>query len=465
MPYKRRGQYKSGRRAGARLTKDKVYQYLLKKGLVGPRGSATSKDMFGATYKTADPLQAMARRAIGFKGEGAYFGANPDVASGLRSGGEWLGSMTGIPGAGALGRWGAGQASKWLGFGEYTNQIADGASNMNIEVNPMNAEGDVYMSHTEYLGNVTVTGTNGSPSTFQQVVYELNPGLPSSFPFLSQIAQNFKLYDMQGLMFHYKPNSGEGSSNQLGKVVMCTQYDPAAPAYASTVEMQNYDYAQSSKPSLPMIHGVETAHRQAVVNMQYVRTGSTTRDKTLTDVGRFVIATEGIPMTGSSMIIGELWVAYRVKLSRACLNLGQGLLAYSATCPTTTSNFGPAAAPTANPNNTLAIEWQGINANSFLLRFPQDVTQGRFLIQVYNVTAETVNYFSTATATNGTIVSTLPQPSAVSTVSRGRLGLDVIVTVNAPDRTQCVVTIGGSGTFAAGTATLIVHQINPLVFA
>jgi hypothetical protein len=66
--------------------------------------------------------------------------------------------------------------------------------------------------------------------------------------------------------------------------------------------------------------------------MKYVRTGTTTRDKALTDIGLFQLATEGIPFPSSSkvgdtLVIGELWATYTVKVSRA--NLYSSLLAYN----------------------------------------------------------------------------------------------------------------------------------------
>jgi len=50
--------------------------------------------------------------------------------------------------------------------------------------------------------------------------------------------------------------------------------------------------------------------------MSYVRTGPTDRDKLFTDIGTLQVITEGLPNAGQ---VGELWVSYNVKLSRAQL--------------------------------------------------------------------------------------------------------------------------------------------------
>lgn len=199
--------------------------------------------------------------------------------------------------------------------------------------------GDVYLARREFLGNVTasVTGSNSNTagvnmpiqSQFSVQSYNINAGLRTTFPWLSQVAKNFTLYEMHGIVFEYKPTCGEFgnmNTNALGKVVMCTQYDPDAPVFTSSVQMENYDYATACKPSEHMLHGVETKHSQRATNMLYVRTGPTSKDEILTDIGDFQIATEGIAMnippnggvsTTYQIPIGELWVAYKVKLSRA----------------------------------------------------------------------------------------------------------------------------------------------------
>lgn len=201
-----------------------------------------------------------------------------------------------------------------------------------ITVNSSDDEtGDIYISHKEFVGNVKasaqIPASGNILSDFTSTNYAINCGLTNSFPWLSQIAQNFTMYELQGLIYEYRPTSGEfgaAGTNALGKIVMATQYDPDAQPFLSSISMENYDYANSAKPSQHMLHGVETAKRQGATNMLYIRTGATERDKIFTDIGNFQISTEGIPLSGipgstTSAIVGELWVTYRVKLSRAQL--------------------------------------------------------------------------------------------------------------------------------------------------
>lgn len=288
------------------------------------------------------PDQIAMRQAFNYYGDGDYwsdikkgkwFGKSKGMGDLFRWGGKLAGGYLGQP---EIGHQLGGDVSKWLGFGDYarpqvSNQIAGGGTQPSgaskpTFVNATDMSGDVWISHREYVGDVVVpTGTAGG---FSITSFPIKPvpgdGETSTFPWLQQIAKNFEMYDFEGLMFQYIPTSGEGagtSTNSLGKVIMCTNYDPLASAFADSVTMQNYDYATSCKPSVGMIHGVETANKQASIDMLYIDDGETTRDPLFQSIGTFQVATQGVPASepDADINLGELWVTYRVKLSRARL--------------------------------------------------------------------------------------------------------------------------------------------------
>jgi len=306
------------------------------------RGSFASQQKYGLSYALADSKQKYNRYLAGFKGRGDYKSALAWGSRGL--GGAVGGYFGGARGAATGYGWGS-RFSKWMGWGKYKrrrknyrgrgdyagdaggNQIMGGSVDTPLTVNASDdLSGDVYISHREFLGNVTALANGTStPSAFNLVQYPLNVGLTASFPWLSQIAQNFTMYELIGCIFEYKPTSGElGSlSNALGKIVMATQYDPDAPQFLSSVEMENYDYSNACKPSESMLHGIETSNQQRATNMMYIRTGPSSKSRLFTDYGLFQIATEGLPTNataGTIINVGELWVTYRVKLSRAQLH-------------------------------------------------------------------------------------------------------------------------------------------------
>jgi hypothetical protein len=310
-------------------------------------------DLAGASWREANAEQRAWRKANNYYGVGGFW-------SKIGKGFKKIGKAVWKPAAkAALGLVPGGSAvSTALGLGRYdmggigsygeisTNDIVHGGSGDSMAVAKVNPtmeddSGDVIMSHSEFIGNVVATavmpagsGSVTTQSTFQNSPYAINPGLQGSFPFLCQLAQNYTMYRLEGVIYQYKPLSGEGGgeTNSLGKVIMATDYDPMALPFINSVQMENYQYSQSTKPSLAARHGVECKPSQGITDMKYIRTGTSNRDRAFTDYGLFQIATEGIPITGlaGSTVtsnIGELWVSYKVRLSRA--NLYSSLLGYA----------------------------------------------------------------------------------------------------------------------------------------
>lgn len=289
-------------------------------------------ERFGLDARSATDAQLANRAMYGYVGRGDY---RKWLGYGARGLGAMYGGMTGFAGGswggamkGAMSGWTAGaEASKAIGWGDYAittkgNQLMT-SNELAISVNQLNATGDIMVCKTEFLQNIVVNvGANGQ-SNFEIRKFPINVGLSTTFPFLSQISQNFEQYELQGLIFYYKPTSGESSSNAsnaIGKVVLATNYDPDAGPFLNSVQMENYDYANSGKPSLGIYHGVETHPNQETVSLRYVRTGESTKEKVFTDVGNFFLATEGIPgPVDSEVQIGELWVAYCCRLSKSSL--------------------------------------------------------------------------------------------------------------------------------------------------
>lgn len=279
---------------------------------------------------TAGQMKAILKEIVASKGKPKKRVKKRKTSSSLfEKVGRGVGTYFGSPDVGAsVGR----LVHKVVGVGDYTsergspvvNQLFTSSLDKPLQVMPAGGapanSGDVVITHREFITNVSAT-TVGHNSPFAIRTFPINAGL-GTFPFLSQIASNFEMYRFEGLVFEYRPIFGEGAgtSNSLGKVIMATNYDPYAEPFETSQVMQNYDYASSCKPSVQMFHGVETDRKSGSVNMSYVRSGTSTKDLMFTDVGNFYIASEGIAGSFSStQIIGELWVSYTCRLSRAKL--------------------------------------------------------------------------------------------------------------------------------------------------
>lgn len=469
------------------------------------RGTANSLTKYGPSARSANQVQRMNRMLAGWKGRGDYrsFFSQFVPKGSFAWAGRQLGGMSGIPGATALGSWAGNKLSNYTGFGDYGgdaggNQIMSGSMETPIQVNQSDdLTGDITVQHREFLGNVTATGGSGNISSFANLAYAINPGLVATLPWLSQIAQNFELFEFQGLIFEFKPTSGElgaTGTNSLGKVVMATNYDPDAPLFTSTIQMENYDYANACKPSEHMLHGVETAPKQRATSMLYVRTGTSPKDKVLTDIGNFQLATEGLPITnGTTAIVGELWVTYACKLSRAQLFgslLGNqivqdsfwgysgttNLIAGSQTQVATSAwasryNTPSVTTAAARLTNTIGGNVTSASTSALTYSFPANIIAGTYRIRLWiYLVAPVTNYVATLAFANcanlpllgaitgeGGGTTTFLQSSAAVSISN-ILTAECYTTVAAPGSLIATVTFNLNSAASSG-ATLILDVI------
>lgn len=483
------------------------YRRYLQK-MAGPRGSDGSKALWGASWKEANPDQRAARAGLGFKGLGDY---SNNRFSLFDFGGAFSGNTASVKTGN----------NKITGLGEYTaesvggNQIMQGypvSMPMTVNGTTDNTD-DIYVSHREFIGNVQAQatipggGTTGY-SNFSLQEFDINAAIAKSFPWLSQIAQNFTLYEFQGLIYEYVPTSGEfgtTGTNALGKLIMGTQYDPDASNWLSSVQMENYSYARACKPSEHMMHGVETAPNERAPHMLYLRTGATAKDKILTDIGKFQIATEGIPLQGApgstvTSNIGELWVSYRCKLSRAQLfgsvlanNVMQdnfiGLAAGTNPFGASVTNYQVLLGTAANKydittavslakvrnTNTIGGALEAVSQATLKYIFPTNIVSGLYRIRFWHrigqpTVGNTVEYGTAAiplfiTVENG--IQALPSgmlPGNVMLWSRAdndgiaghvndSFGVEVYVQVSAPGYLQASVQLSAQTTNALGVTT------------
>ena len=131
-----------------------------------------------------------------------------------------------------------------------------------------------------------------------------------------------------------------------------------------------------------MVHGIETHPLQRTNKMMYVRTGDSKKSATDTDLGVFQIATEGVPFGGSGAqeaLVGELWVTYKVKLSRSKLFgsvLGEDILWTQLSTIWDSSNLADGG--DVEQDGNIAVTQQVVGTNNLGILFPQDVDDGYF---------------------------------------------------------------------------------------
>jgi hypothetical protein len=202
---------------------------------------------------------------------------------------------------------------KIFGSGSYamTNSLWNATSQVPI----MHSSNEsVRIKHREYIGDITMNGAN-----FLTYPFAINPGLASTFPYLSAVAQNFQEYSFKGLVFEYKSTSAtalvSGTNTAMGSVMLAAQYRADAPIFVNKTQLLNEMWSVDTVPSQNTVLPVECAPAETVLPKQYIRTGAVTGDIKLFDLCTLTVATFGA-QTGQNNVVGELWASYDVELCK-----------------------------------------------------------------------------------------------------------------------------------------------------
>lgn len=170
--------------------------------------------------------------------------------------------------------------------------------------------GDVRVVHREFLQEVANVGTN-----FQAALVNINPGLVTTFPWLSKIARNFESYRFNRLKFDYET---ESSSASAGCVMLAVDYDVSDAAPASKQQLMAYRRSVRSAVWQPCCH---TSEKEDLNKQKtyFVRSQPllANLDQKLYDTGNFILATQNLGGTAQ----GEIYIEYDITLMTPELNL------------------------------------------------------------------------------------------------------------------------------------------------
>lgn len=301
------------------------------------RGSELTQSMFGSSFKDADEAQRSLRRQYGYTGRGKYWGKALGGALGSIGG-----MMLGGPKGAAIGsKLGSHYGDKWTGRGIYTgrgmysgptnsNELIAGSTNSSPKFASVGDEsGSLMVSHREYIGDIFAPPA-ATVSDFTVQSFPLNPGLEQTFPWLSQIAQNYEEYEMVQLVFEFVSTVQDINSNngQVGTILTATQYNPAERDFTDKPAMAAYAHSISGKSVDNQNHGVECdPAKLSGSEGKYIRANPvmTGEDLKTYDHGRFQLATHNIPAAMAAGTLGELYVSYTIKLRKPKFFTGRGL--------------------------------------------------------------------------------------------------------------------------------------------
>jgi len=172
----------------------------------------------------------------------------------------------------------------------------------------------VVVKHTEYLDDLlSLTAFNVDPTV---QVYQINPGLITSFPWLGNMAAGYEQYRFKKLQFRYRPRVGTSTN---ATIYYSTQLDSNDADFASKEEMYAYAGTKSTSAWLDMTHDCLLG-RGDYMKKYFIRTGDIASDDELQlyDVGKFTFVVLG---STANIFVGELLVDYEVELFNPKMNV------------------------------------------------------------------------------------------------------------------------------------------------
>lgn len=140
-------------------------------------------------------------------------------------------------------------------------------------------------------------------------VLELNPGIASTFPWLSTQAIGWEKYKFHKLRFHFLTRV---STSVQGSVIIAPDYDAADSAPQDEATITAYQNTVECVPWKDMVVELKTSSLAEGKDRRFIRSIplANNLDIKTYDVGKLFIATAG---TNAAQTLGKLWVEYDVE--------------------------------------------------------------------------------------------------------------------------------------------------------
>jgi hypothetical protein len=291
--------------------------------------------------------------------------------------------------------------------------------------------------HSELVRDI-----NGSVA-FGITAFSVNPGLASTFPWLSTIAYNYESYKFNSLSFRYETQKSTATS---GTVLLAADYEASDADPANKQELMSFHGAVRTAPWAPVTMVCDKRDLLKFGVQRYIRTGAlaSNLDVKTYDVADFLIATQGM---ADSSAVGELYVDYDVELITPQINQTAVFQAMSARIQdsgTGTSRAAPFGTVTVTPSAG-GLDLSAINATLTINRVGQYLLACNFAGTVTTNVAPTV----TGTATYSLLVAQKNDAAATGALFLARVQCNNIgetlifdFTASCATLTACVMRLG-----------------------
>jgi hypothetical protein len=162
------------------------------------------------------------------------------------------------------------------------------------------------VAHKELIANLSGSST----AAFTQLLQlALQPGLASSFPWLSNIAQNWQFYRFKRLRFCFYTRTG---STTVGSIVIVPDYNPADAAPSNEVIASSYEDVQEDVPWKDQCCVLRPLAMHGIGTKKLIRSGplAANLDINQYDSGNLWVFSVD---SAAAAIWGKLWVEYEVE--------------------------------------------------------------------------------------------------------------------------------------------------------
>lgn len=160
--------------------------------------------------------------------------------------------------------------------------------------------------HREKVAKLSTPGT-GAFTVLGS--FPLNPGLPATFPWLSNEAQGWECYRFNRLRFLWVPTSGTAVA---GNIIMAPDYDAADAAPLGETFISSYSDCEEANVWARFASDLESSLLNGEMKRHFIRSGplGSNLDIKTYDSGNFFVCSTDDAAVNS----GKLWVEYDIEL-------------------------------------------------------------------------------------------------------------------------------------------------------
>lgn len=255
---------------------------------------------------------------------------------------------------------------------------------------PAANRGAYTVTNREYVGYVS------SSSSFTLTSMFTNPGLTTTFPWLSNVANNFDRYIFRKLRYTFVPSVSTATS---GRIALVWNYNAADPPPTTKAGALSIAPANETSVWSPNVLDIPCTGQ-----IQYTRDGLPNNvDLKTTDMGTLYIVTD---LASGTATIGELYVEYVVEFMNPHAHIPPTTEIYSVTSSAADQfpNVGTTVIGGDSVSDSTTANTVRINAS------------GRYLC-AYQTVGTGVTGFSTFAASDGGLITSVT--TSTSTVNAG----------------------------------------------